>query len=103
MSGHTREREFALIQAVGSTRGAIVLTAIWEAVAYAVTAVIIGTAATVIGGFVIAGALSLPSPVVAFPAIGLIAGGGLVLLLAATVLPTVAALRTEIPRTLAVE
>ncbi|MDF2507065.1 MAG: hypothetical protein K0Q52_924 [Microbacterium sp.] len=103
MSGHTREREFALIQAVGSTRGAIVLTAIWEAVAYAVTAALLGVAATAVGGLVIAGKLSLSGPIIAFPTIGLIAGGGLALLLAATVLPTVTALRTEIPRTLAVE
>ncbi len=103
MSGHAREREFALIQAVGSTPHSIVLAAIWEAVVYTVTAVILGSAATIIGGVIVADALSLAGPSVSFPALGLIAGGGLVLLLAATVMPTAAALRTEIPRTLAVE
>lgn len=103
MSGHAREREFALIQAVGSTPPTIVLTAIWEAVTYTGTAVILGAAATVIGGAIIAGALALPSASIAFPALALIAGGGLMLLLAATVMPTAAALRSEIPRTLAVE
>lgn len=103
MSGHAREREFALIQAVGSTPPTIVLTAIWEAVTYTVTAVILGAGATVIGGAIIAGALAMPSASIAFPALALIAGGGLALLLAATVMPTAAALRSEIPRTLAVE
>lgn len=103
MSGHAREREFALIQAVGSTPPSIVLTAIWEAVAYTVTAVILGSAATIIGGVVVADALELPGPSISFPTLGVIAGGGLIFLLAATVMPTAAALRTEVPRTLAVE
>lgn len=103
MSGHAREREFALIQAAGSTHSAITLTAIWEAVIYTATAAILGTAATVTGGFIIAGKLSLLVPVVSFATLGLIAGGGFLLILAATVAPTAAALRHEIPRTLAVE
>ncbi len=103
MSGHAREREFALIQAAGSTQRAIVLTAIWEAVIYAATAAILGALVTVIGGLIVAAAVGLALPTVSFATIGLIAGGGLVLLLAATVAPTVAALRHEIPRTLAVE
>lgn len=103
MSGHARERELALIQAAGSTHEVITLTAIWEAVIYAATAAILGTAATVIGGLIIAAELSLPVPVVSFATLGLIAGGGLVLILAATVAPTMAALRHEIPLTLAVE
>jgi putative ABC transport system permease protein len=103
MSGHAREREFALIRAAGSTHGAIRLAAVWEAVIYAATAAILGTAATVIGGLIIAAKLSMPVPVVSFATLGLIAGGGLVLILAATVAPTTAALRHEIPRTLAVE
>lgn len=103
MSGHAREREFALVQAAGSTQAAIILTAVWEAVIYTVTAAILGTAATVIGGFVIAGALSLAVPVVSYTTLGIIAGGGFVLLFASTVAPTAAALRHDIPRTLAVE
>ncbi len=103
MSGHARERELALVQAAGSTRAAIVLTAIWEALIYAVTAVLLGTAATVAGGLIVAAALALPFPSVSFAPLGLIAGGGLLLILAATVAPTAAALRHEIPRTLAVE
>lgn len=102
MSGHAREREFALIQAAGSTQAAIVLTAIWEAVIYTVTAAVLGTAATVAGGLIVAAALSLPFPSVSFATLGLIAGGGFALILAAAVAPTAATLRHEIPRTLAV-
>lgn len=103
MSGNAREREFALIQAAGSTHSAITLTAIWEAVIYTATATILGTLATVIGGLVIAAKLSLALPVVSFATIALISCGGLVLILAATIAPTSAALRHEIPRTLAAE
>ncbi|WP_040163840.1 FtsX-like permease family protein [Microbacterium gorillae] len=103
MAGHAREREFALIQAAGSTHSAITLTAIWEAVIYTVTAALLGTAATVIGGFIIATALLLPMPVVSFAAILMIAGGGLVFILLATIAPTVAALHHEIPRALTIE
>lgn len=103
MSGHAREREFALVQAAGSTHAGIMLTAIWEAVIYTVTAAILGTAATVVGGYIIATKLSLPFPTVSYSTLGLIAGGGFMLILAATVTPTAAALRHEIPRTLAVE
>ncbi|MFF8187083.1 FtsX-like permease family protein [Microbacterium sp. NPDC016588] len=103
MSAHAREREFALIQAAGSTRDAILLAALWEAVIYTVTAALLGTVATVLGGSVIAAELSLPFPVVSFATIGWVAGGGFVLILAATVVPTTAALRHELPRTLATE
>lgn len=103
MSGHAREREFALIQAAGSTHQTILLTAIWEATIYAATAAVLGTLATLIGGVIIATTLGLAFPVVATGTIGLIAGGGFALILAATAAPTVAALRHEIPRTLAVE
>lgn len=97
------ERELALIQAAGSTQSAVILTAIWEAVIYTVTAAILGTAATVIGGVIIAAKLGLSFPVISFSTLALIAAGGFILILAATVAPTIAALRREIPRTLAVE
>jgi putative ABC transport system permease protein len=103
MSGGARERELALIQAAGSTQPTVILTAFCEAVIYTVTAAILGAAATVIGGIIIAAKLALNFPVISFSTLGLIASGGFVLILAATVAPTVAALRHEIPRTLAVE
>jgi putative ABC transport system permease protein len=103
MSGGARERELALIQAAGSTQPTVILTAFCEAVIYTVTAAILGAAATVIGGIIIAAKLALNFPVISFSTLGLIASGGFVLILAATVAPTAAALRHEIPRTLAVE
>ena len=103
MSGSARERELALIQAPGSTQLAVILTAIWEAVIYTVIAAILGTAATVIGGVIIAAKLGLSFPVISFSTLALIAAGGFILILAATVAPTIAALRREIPRTLAGE
>ncbi len=103
MSGHAREHEFALLQAAGSPRATILLTALWEATIYTVTAAALGTLATVIGGMIVATALALPLPVVSFATVGVIAGGGFVLILAATVAPTLAALKQEIPRTFAVD
>lgn len=103
MSGHSREREFALIQAAGATHRAVLLTAVWEAGIYAATAAILGTVATLGGGIIVATVLGLAGPTVAFSTIGLVAIGGFALILAATVVPTLAALRHEIPRTLAVE
>lgn len=103
MSGQEREREFALIQAAGSTQGSIVLAALWEAVIYAATAAALGTVATIIGGLIVAHSLGLALPAVAFGTIALIALGGFLLILAATIAPTAAALRHEIPRSLSVE
>ncbi len=103
MSAHAREREFALVQAAGSTQPAILLTAVWEAVIYTVTAALLGTVATIAGGVIVATALALPLPAVSFATLELIASGGFVLILVATVAPTAAALRHEIPRTVALE
>lgn len=103
MTGHAREREFALVQAAGSTLAAILLAAVWEAVIYAVTAALLGATATISGGLILASSLELPFPSISSGTLGLIAGGGFVLILVATVAPTIAALRYEIPRTLAVE
>lgn len=103
MAGHARERESALVRAAGSTGTALILTAVWEAVVYAVTAALLGTAATVVGGTILAASLDLPFPVISFRTLGMITAGGFALILVATVAPSAAALRHEIPRTLAVE
>lgn len=103
MSGNAREREFALLRAAGTTPAVIVRVAVWEAVVFAATATMLGLAATVLGGFAIAWKLALPLPVVALPSVGVVAGGGFALILLATVVPTVAALRHEVPRLLAAE
>lgn len=103
MSGGAREREFALLQAAGATRAVIVKLAIWEALIYAVTATLLAVLAIGIGAVVLSSALGMPGPTLSLTSAWLVAGCGLALLLAATVLPTVAALRLEIPRTLAIE
>lgn len=81
----------------------IVLSAIWEAVVYAATAALLGAVATALDGMIVAAALGLALPVVAFGIILLTSGGGFVLVVAATLVPALAALRHEIPHTLAVE
>jgi len=103
MSGHAREREFALLQAAGSTPRTVMAAAVWEAVVYATTAAILGTVATALGGAVIAAALALPLPAVSFTTLGIVAGGGFLLILVATTAPTAAALRHPVPRSLTVE
>lgn len=103
MSGGAREREFALLRAAGSTPPVILRVAVWEAVIFTLTAALLGTVATAVGGVVIAAVLALPAPVVWWPAIGVPAACGFALVLAATVVPTAAALRHDVPRLLAVE
>mgnify|MGYP006378063985 FL=1 len=103
MSGGAREREFALLQAAGATRAVIVKLAIWEALIYAVTATLLAALAIGIGAVVPPSAPGLPGPTLSLTSAWLVAGCGLALLLAATVLRTVAALRLESPRTLAIE
>jgi putative ABC transport system permease protein len=102
MSSRRREREFALITAAGGTPALVLTAAAAEAVIYVATALLLGLSAvaatTVIGAWAagvwtVAGAL--PSLTIAALA--------LVLLLAATVLPTIVALRHEVPRVLAPE
>ena len=103
MSGYAREREFALIRAAGSTAGLIVLTAVWEALIYTVTAALLATAAILMGAGVLALTLDLNAPVVSLSSVATVSAMGFVLLLAATLIPTLIALRAGIPRQLAVE
>ncbi|MGK5681157.1 hypothetical protein [Actinoplanes sp. URMC 104] len=101
MSSRRREREFALIVAAGGTPSVVLTAAAAEAVIYVGTALLLGAAAvataTVIGAWVAhwSSAGVLPSLTVA--------ALSLILVLAATVLPTLVALRHEIPRVLAPE
>lgn len=107
MSGHARDRDFALMQAAGASHRTILTAAVWEAVIHLVTAVLLAAAAIGAGGLITAWALSATIPGVtasfalAPPAV--IAAGGLVLVLAATVIPTVAALRQDVARSLAAD
>lgn len=102
MSSHGREREFALILAAGATRRTVLLTALWEAVSYAVTALLLGSAAILVASICTGLAMGVSLEFAALPVL-LVAGGGLCLLVAATVIPTALALRHNIPRTLVIE
>ncbi|HEY0249559.1 MAG TPA: FtsX-like permease family protein [Gryllotalpicola sp.] len=102
MSGRAREREFALIQSAGATNPAIATMSVWEAVIYAATAAVLAAVTMLAGAAVLASALAVPLTVAVAPAAG-VAGGGLVLLLAATLLPALATLRRSVPRSLAAE
>jgi len=101
MSSRSREREFALIQAAGGTGATVLGAAACEAVIYVVTAALLGAVAvavTAVTGWWVEGSWEFGAGPV-----GVLAGAGLLLTLAATVLPTWTALRAEIPRTLAAE
>ncbi|MET4061826.1 putative ABC transport system permease protein [Arthrobacter sp. UYP6] len=103
MSGYAREREFALIRAAGSTTSLIVLTAVWEALIYTVTAAILATTAIVVGAGVLALALDVGLPVLSLSSVATVSAAGFVLLLAATLIPTLLSLRVDIPGQLALE
>jgi putative ABC transport system permease protein len=101
MSSRSREREFALIQAAGGTEATVLGAAAWEAVIYVVTAVALGGAAvgvTAVAGLWVVGAWEFGAG-----SVGVIGAAGLLLTLAATVLPTLSALKEQVPRTLAAE
>jgi putative ABC transport system permease protein len=100
-SGRSREREFALIQVAGGTTATVLAATGWEAPIYAATAVAFGSASVAVT--TMAGLWLEHRWEFGAPAVGSIAGLGLLLILAATVLPTASALRTEMPRTLAAE
>jgi putative ABC transport system permease protein len=107
MSGRARDRDSALLRAAGAGSGTVLAAAAWEAVIYLVTAVLLGGAAIAAGGFLTAWALGTTVPGVtatfAVVAPALVAGCGLVLVLAATVIPTVTALRIDVASALAAE
>lgn len=104
MSSRTRGQELALLQAAGATHRAIMLTATLEAVIYVVTAGILAFAIIVASGVIIAAGLSAAAPgttatIDATPGI-IVAGSGCVLILFATLGPTIVGLRRDVLRTL---
>ena len=101
MTSRSREREFALIQAAGGTQATVLGAAACEAVIYVVTAAVLGAAA--VGVTALAGLAAVGSWEFGVGPVAAVAATGLVLTLAATVLPTLFALRDEVPRTLAAE
>ena len=102
MSSRRREREFALVVAAGGTPGMVLAAAVAEAVIYVGTALLLGAVA-VAATAVIGGWAAHVTPSFGVLPVLTVAGGSLVLVLAATVLPTAEALRQEVPTALAPE
>ncbi|MET0423170.1 MAG: FtsX-like permease family protein [Actinoplanes sp.] len=107
MSSRIREREVALVVATGGTRATVVSAAASEAVIYVGTAVLLGaavvTVTSLVGGWATGqgpAALLTAGPPAAIAAV---TGLGAILIVPATVLPALAALRTDVPQVLAAE
>jgi len=105
MSGRAREREFALINAAGGTPRMIVRTAIYEALIYAVTALLLALIIVLITATVVWSALTALAPGTTFTVdlapMTVMFMVGFVGLLAATVIPTVLGLRITVRESLA--
>ncbi|WP_305783125.1 hypothetical protein [Symbioplanes lichenis] len=102
MASRSRDHEHALLAAAGATPAVILGAAACEAIIYAGTALLLGLACVTVTA--VAGALAAGhAPAFGLGAVLSVTGTGLLLTLAATVLPTAAALRQDVPRTLAAE
>jgi putative ABC transport system permease protein len=102
MPGRTREREGALIRAAGGTGRTLLAGAVWEAIIYVGTALLLGSAAVVCTALIGAWAAST-SPAWALVPVVVTALAGLVLMLVATVAPTGLAVRRPVTASLAAE
>lgn len=108
IAGHDRDRRNALLRAAGATDGTIVASSIGEAVVHTVTAFLLGIGVITAAATMAACAISAGRGIVVLPSIPIVEPGamfvvGLVLVLAATLLPTLHSLRTPVPRALAAE
>ena len=107
MSGRARERNAALVQAAGGTGAVVLAAAAGEAVVLVVTAVLLAGGSVLVTAGAAAWAVETAALTDALagglPALLVTAAGGLVLVGAATVVPTALALRQEPVRTLASE
>ncbi|MFP7761850.1 FtsX-like permease family protein [Marisediminicola sp. LYQ85] len=105
MSGRAREREFALINAAGGTPRMIVRSAIYEALIYAVTALLLALIIVLITSTIVWSALTASVPGTAFivdlAPLAVMFAIGFAGLLAATVLPTLHSLRSSVRESLA--
>ena len=107
MSGRSRGRELALLRAAGAGTGTVLLAAAAEAVIYVGTALIGALVVMLLaagGASLVAAASGTTGALVVAigPALA-VAGGALVLMLVATVVPTWVALRADVPGALAAE
>lgn len=107
MANRVRGRELGLLQASGASHGTIIRTSVFEALIYVVTACLLALAVIVASGLAIAAGLSVSVPGtvphLAFGAASAVATLGAFLVLAATVLPTVAGLRKDVVLSLAAQ
>ncbi|PPF23082.1 FtsX-like permease family protein [Rathayibacter rathayi] len=108
VAGRDRDRRTALLRAAGATDATIIASSVGEAVVHALTAFLLGTGVIAVAATMVAVALSTSRHIVVVPSIPLGAPTvvllvGLALVLASTLLPTLHALRTPIPRALAAE
>lgn len=106
MATRTREQETALVQAAGASRGLVVQRAIWEAVVLVVTAALIAAAALLATGLGMAASLSRVA--VTAPDFGVLPAAvaiaaSIVVIVAASVIPVLSAVRHPIRNVLAAE
>ncbi|WP_250032207.1 FtsX-like permease family protein [Paractinoplanes maris] len=107
MSSRTREREVALVVATGGTRATVVAAAVAEAVIYVGTALLLGSAVVaatlVVGGWATGQGAAALLTTGAPAAVASVAALGAILIVPATVIPALAALRNDVPQVLAAE
>lgn len=107
MSSRTRDREGALLQAAGATRPAVVATAVGEAVIHVGTAALLAAVVLALTGLGEAAMIATALPQVV-PHFGVLpaltaAGAGLLLVLIATLVPTLLSLRRPVVAVLAAQ
>lgn len=107
MTGRSRVRDLALLRVAGATDGTLVRAAIHEAMIQVISAILLGAAVVTASVFAIVEALRRHAPeagaVFDWSLVWWVAGLGTVLVVAATVVPTVLTLRTPPTRALAGE
>lgn len=107
MSSRSREREVALVVATGATWGTAIRAAVAEALIYVGTAGLLGAVAVLVtravGVWASGAGLSAMTSSSAATAVVLLVAGGALLMVPATVIPTVLALRRDVPRLLTAE
>lgn len=101
MSGGARQREVALLQAAGSSPRQIIVASVLEAVIYTLTAALLAFVAVIITAFIVSSSLGMPLTGIHYPSIFIVTAFGFVLILIASLSPTIAALRRDVARTLA--
>lgn len=107
ITNRTRKKELALLQASGSTHQTIILTAVFEALIYVITATLLAFAIILSSSIIIAAGLSTTihgtTPTVDSAPALVIAGASSVLVLIATLAPTIKGLQNDVVSSLSSE